>query len=163
MEGQWEGWVSIVGGNRLLIVEDDLATLYALRTLFGRRGWEVSTSRTLAEGLAAVDASDPDWVIVDLWLPDGDGEELVRHVREGGRRCWIAVVSGVLDPDRVARFREWKTDVVMSKPIDFVKLYEACLRTVAEAAPHADFSPGPSECAALDRPARAGCLSPVGG
>lgn len=114
-------------GRRLLIVEDDLATLYALRALFERRGWQVLVARTVANALAVFDAAAPDWVILDLYLPDGDGEEVLRWLRETGRPCQVAVTSGALDPERVARLLEWKADLVMGKPIDFVKLYSACL------------------------------------
>jgi len=135
-----------VEGNRLLIVEDDLATLYALRALFERRGWEVVSARTVAEAVPTFDAKASDWVILDLdlVLPDGDGEEVVRRLRESGRACRIAIAAGMLEPERLARLREWKVDVVMAKPIDLVKLYSACIgiesalttRSGAEVAPH---------------------------
>src|SRR4051812_38635831 len=118
---------SVMDRHRLLIVEDDLATLYALRALFERRGWEVHSARTVGEAMAALEAAVPEWVILDLYLADGDGEEVLRQLRESGRECRVAVTSGVLDPERVARLLEWKADVVMAKPIDFVRLYSACL------------------------------------
>src|SRR5690349_11564792 len=113
--------------NRLLIVEDDLATLYALRTLFERRGWRVRGVRTVAEALPAFHATEPDWVILDLYLPDGEGEEVLQGLRESGRPCRIAVASGVLEPERVAGLQVWSPDLVMAKPIDFVRLYSACI------------------------------------
>src|SRR4051794_30999055 len=87
--------------RRILIVEDDLAILYALQTLFGRHGWTVAISRTIAGAFERLDPA-PDWIILDLGLADGDGEVVLRRVREEPIATRVAVVSAVLAQDRRA-------------------------------------------------------------
>ena len=66
---------------RLLVVDDDFYTQQALTTLFTRRGWVVGVASTVAEGLSGAGPSRPRFVILDLNLPDGGGESVLREVR----------------------------------------------------------------------------------
>ena len=61
---------------RLLVVDDDHYTRYALRNLFARRGWQVDLASTVAEALAFLDEAHR-CVILDLNLPDGGGEAVL--------------------------------------------------------------------------------------
>src|SRR4051794_1703823 len=99
--------------KRLLVVEDDLASCFALRALFERRSWQVSFARSVAEALGALSLDPPDWLILDLFLPDGDGEEVLRWVREAGLNVRVAVTSGILDSQRAVSLRKWKPDILM--------------------------------------------------
>lgn len=110
---------------QILIVEDDLAHLYALRTLFEREGWQVSESRTLAGALAQLDPP-PDWIILDLGLADGDGEVLLDHVRGAGLPSRVAVVSSKLDAERIARLQPLKPEAILEKPVPFETLRKVC-------------------------------------
>ena len=79
-----------MSGERVLIVEDDQATSSAMRAVFARRGWEVDEVMTVAEGIASLE-SQPDWVILDLLLPDGCGEAVLRQARRRSRPVRVAV------------------------------------------------------------------------
>jgi two-component system KDP operon response regulator KdpE len=68
---------------RLLIVEDHHDIRAALRRLLVHRGWQVLEAASIAEGLALLDPP-PDCIILDLMLPDGDGETVLRKVRAEG-------------------------------------------------------------------------------
>lgn len=112
-------------GDRLLIVEDDLATLFALRTTFARAGWDISSSRTLAHALALL-VPTPAWIILDLGLADGDGETILRYVRSAGIPSGVLVLSGQLDADRLAALQPLRPAFVFRKPIHFEDLLMAC-------------------------------------
>ena len=77
----------------VLLIEDHLPTRAFLVENLSADGFEVLEADCLAAGQRLVRTSFPDLAIVDLGLPDGDGLELVRHVREADR------VAGCLDPD----------------------------------------------------------------
>jgi DNA-binding response OmpR family regulator len=126
-------------GNRLLIVEDDMVSLAAMRALFGQSGWTVTVATTVADGLRAL-AQPPDWIILDLWLPDGDGETILRKVRDCRLPTRVAVVSGALDSAREAQLEPFKPDVVMPKPLNYRVLVEAFNAPGAEL-PGADSAP----------------------
>jgi two-component system, OmpR family, KDP operon response regulator KdpE len=71
---------------KVLAVDDEPQILTALGRGLGRVGHEVLVARNGEDGLAAVAASSPDVVLLDLKLPDLDGIEVVRRLRS-----WTAV------------------------------------------------------------------------
>src|SRR5262245_2475856 len=111
--------------RRVLLVEDDLSILLVMQRLFGRDGWIVSHSRTVAEALAQLDLK-PDWIVLDLGLADGDGAEILRHVRDAGIPSRVAIISGRLDDDRLTALAPLKPDLVFHKPVSFDDLLRAC-------------------------------------
>lgn len=114
-----------MGARRVLIVEDDLATLFVMRRLFAQRGWNVSQSKSVADSLGLLDPP-PSWIVLDLGLADGDGEDVLRHVRGAGLPTRVAVVSGNLDPHRIQGLQALKPDLLFEKPIKFDELIDAC-------------------------------------
>jgi DNA-binding response OmpR family regulator len=141
-----EGWTDLPGEQtrpRLLIVEDDAASADAMRALFVRRGWEVRVAGSVGEALplvsggaglrgeakaqaeAKADAQGdawPDWVVLDLMLPDGDGEAVLEAIRAGGVGVRVVVATGVYDERRIAALARLSPDAVYHKPIDVKRL-----------------------------------------
>jgi two-component system, OmpR family, KDP operon response regulator KdpE len=66
----------------VLVVDDEPQIVRALRTALAASGYEVVTASTGGEALAQATASEPELVILDLGLPDMDGTEVVRQLRE---------------------------------------------------------------------------------
>lgn len=102
--------------SSLLLVEDDPSTARALRAILERKGFVVVVAATLAAGLAALDAR-PDWMILDLMLPDGDGGDLLHRVRERGLPVRVVVTTGSHDHDRLRRVDGLRPDALLGKPI----------------------------------------------
>jgi len=113
-------------GKRALIVEDHDGTRLALRSIFKRNGWQVSSAATMAGGLDLLHSS-PDCIVLDLLLPDGDGETILRKVRTDNLPARVvAVTTGVDDPSRLAAVRELNPDVLLCKPIDLNVVFRMC-------------------------------------
>jgi len=95
---------------RILIVEDELANRDLVRASLDALGDPflrasiIESAGSLAEARAALTANEFDVLLLDLWLPDGDGLGLAREVLEmGDARPLIVVVSGSAKPEeRVA-------------------------------------------------------------
>ena len=107
---------------RLLVVEDEPELGELLRIGLTRRGFAVDVVDTLGDAWAAVAATRYDTLLLDLRLPDGDGLELVRHVR--GRRDGTPIlVTTVRDatPERVRGLDDGADDYVV-KPFDLEEL-----------------------------------------
>ncbi|MET0146460.1 MAG: response regulator transcription factor [Ilumatobacteraceae bacterium] len=62
----------------VLVVEDDPLIASSLARALGSRGYDAETAPSVAAAAAAVEAHIPDLVLLDLGLPDGDGEEVCR-------------------------------------------------------------------------------------
>src|ERR1700722_9658476 len=68
--------------TKILIVDDDPALVKALRIGLTARGDDVATAHTGSDAIAQVALFGPDLVILDLGLPDLDGLEVCRRIRE---------------------------------------------------------------------------------
>ena len=112
--------------HRILIVEDHAPTRRAVASLFLRRGWDVRSAATVAEARAAL-APPPDCLILDLMLPDGGGEDILRTVREGALPTRVvAVTTGSSDSVRLAEVARLRPELMIQKPIDWEILWRYC-------------------------------------
>jgi two-component system, OmpR family, KDP operon response regulator KdpE len=111
---------------RVLAVDDDAALLRVLRIGLVALGHEVLTAATGARGIAEAAVGAPDVIVLDLGLPDMDGLEVCRRIRE-----WSAVPIIVLSADgtedRKIAALDGGADDYMTKPFGMGEL-EARLR-----------------------------------
>ncbi|HEX8200446.1 MAG TPA: response regulator [Isosphaeraceae bacterium] len=107
---------------RLLIVEDDAVMREVWKAVFGGRGWEVVLATTAAEGLSLLDPP-PDFLILDLLLPDQGGEVILRKVHADGLRTRVAVTTGVNDPDYLREVQALKPHALFEKPINIAAVW----------------------------------------
>jgi two-component system KDP operon response regulator KdpE len=70
------------GKTRVLVVDDEPAILRFLKPALVANDYEVATAGTVAEATKRIAAEVPDVVVLDLGLPDGDGKDVIRRVRE---------------------------------------------------------------------------------
>lgn len=72
----------MTGKIRVLLVDDEAAILRFLRPVLEAQNYECLCAGNIAEAIKRIAADSPDIVILDLGLPDGDGKEVIRSVRE---------------------------------------------------------------------------------
>jgi DNA-binding response OmpR family regulator len=106
---------------RTLLVEDDLDTCEALSRILRRRGYEIDCANSVRQAMAKLQAA-PDCIVLDLMLPDGNGIELLRHVRASGLPVRIAIATGAGDTDLMSDAILLKPDAFFTKPIDATEL-----------------------------------------
>jgi DNA-binding response OmpR family regulator len=70
--------------------------------------------------------TNPSCVVVDLRLPDGNGESVLRRIREEGIDSRVIICTAVRDEDRLEGLRTLAPDAVVYKPIEIKDLLEAC-------------------------------------
>lgn len=112
---------------RVLLVDDEEDSAELLGMLLVRRGFEVTSARSVATALAAAGATTVDVLVSDLRLPDGNGHDLLRHLRAAGNLPAIAL-SGL---DRAASARsdgDVGFDEYLRKPVAIDKLVDAIRR-----------------------------------
>ena len=74
---------SVFQGRKVLIVDDDVRNVFALASVFEGRGMEVLFAENGREGLEALQKNpDVDLVLMDIMMPEMDGYETTRAVRE---------------------------------------------------------------------------------
>lgn len=81
--------------RRVLIVEDEQRTRKRLSQIVqATSGYElIAAVGTLQAAIAALAENTPDVVLLDLGLPDGSGESLIRHLRQHGKPSEVLVIS----------------------------------------------------------------------
>ncbi|MBX6354810.1 MAG: response regulator transcription factor [Micromonosporaceae bacterium] len=77
----------------LLVVEDDPNILELLSASLRFAGFDVTTVTSGAEAVSAARDVRPDLVVLDIMLPDLDGFEVIRRMREGGRRTPVVFLT----------------------------------------------------------------------
>ena len=85
---------SVIRRSRVLVVDDAEMTLELLRGRLETEGYEVSTVTSTRAALEVLSNAPVDLLITDYRMPDGNGLELVRHVRENYRDSSIVMVTG---------------------------------------------------------------------
>jgi DNA-binding response OmpR family regulator len=118
---------------RILIVDDDSYTCAALHTLFSRQGWLVATASTVSEALAQLEP-EPACMLLDLNLPDGRGESVLREVRARSLRTRVVVCSATDDPRRLAAVRGLNPELMLWKPIELAPVFQLCASARAHSA-----------------------------
>jgi DNA-binding response OmpR family regulator len=111
---------------RVVITDDNEQACKVLAALFEKNGWEAVQAGTVAEGLAALDPT-PDCLILDLSLPDGPGETILRKVREENLSVRVVVVAtGEENVGRLGKVSALKPDLLVKKPIDWDVVWRYC-------------------------------------
>jgi two-component system KDP operon response regulator KdpE len=115
---------------RVLVVDDEHQILRALRVILRDAGFEVIEAATAEEALDRAAVRPPQAAIVDLVLPDGDGIEVARRLREWSAMP-ILVLSAVGEEDEKVRALEAGADDYVTKPFgprELVARLQAALR-----------------------------------
>ena len=101
--------------SRILIVDDEPSILATMAPLLRGRGYDVATATSGHAALDAVDRQPPQLVILDLGLPDIDGIEVTRRMREGRAIPILVLSARGAEQDKVAALDAGADDYV-TKP-----------------------------------------------
>ncbi len=125
------------GQARVLVVDDQPNILDMLTTVLRFHGFAVSTAATAAEAVAVAGELQPDLVVLDIRLPDGDGLDVCRQLRAGGLSAGIVFLTARESPrDKVLGLTMGGDDYV-TKPFsvdELVARVRAVLRRLRPAA-----------------------------
>src|SRR6188472_3918858 len=110
------------GGGRILVVDDETSIVDAVATALRYEGFEVEEAATGREALSAVTRFDPDLIVLDWMLPDIDGIEVGRRLREQGQRNAILFLTAKdAVENKVAALRAGGDDYV-TKPFSLAEV-----------------------------------------
>ena len=120
--------------KRILVVDDDEMVLMALDELLKPEGYEVQTVSSGSEALRKLDTNGFDLLMFDVIMPEMDGYELCKRVREKEKYRETPVVfltAKSRDEDR-ARGLESGANLYLSKPISPDKLLKIVSDTLGQ-------------------------------
>jgi PAS domain S-box-containing protein len=111
--------VTAAGGFRVLVVDDDRSIRLILKNLLTKAGYAFSEAASGREGLELAHTELPDIMIVDWMMPEMDGIELIRTLRqtERGRAIYILLLTGLDQGERLVEAFAAGADDFLSKPL----------------------------------------------
>ena len=109
----------------VLCVEDDLDTQEMLRVLICEQGYGFEVAGTRADALRLIQEKEIALVLLDNLLPDGNGVELCRQVREFDKQLPIIFVSGSAHEDERLEALGSGANAFLTKPLALDKLFAA--------------------------------------
>src|SRR5204862_6721881 len=101
--------------RRVLVCDDELQILRALKVVLREAGFDVSVAATANEALDTAAIRPPDAAIIDLMLPDGSGVDVCRRLRSWSYMP-IVVLSAIGDEDQKVEALEAGADDYVTKP-----------------------------------------------
>ena len=111
------GQSSEITPERVLVVEDDSMISKLLSIVLEHHGFEVKVADDYATAAASLEESEPALVLLDLMLPDGNGLDLLRWLRDDmGRHTPVVVLTAFRQEDKALRAFELGANDFISKP-----------------------------------------------
>ena len=120
--------------RKILLVEDESSISEPLARALEREGFDVATAETAAGALEEFRARRPDLVLLDVMLPDGDGRDVLRELRQLSRVPVVMLTARGEEMDRVLGL-ELGADDYVTKPFSAAELVariRAVLRRVSD-------------------------------
>jgi two-component system cell cycle response regulator DivK len=111
---------------KILYVEDNDDNVYMLKNRLSRAGFTVIIASNGNQGVAMAASEQPDLILMDLTLPDIDGEEVTRRIRADPatkRIPIIALTANAMNSDRDKALAAGCDDFD-TKPVDMPRLLE---------------------------------------
>lgn len=102
-------------GPLILVVEDEAPLRRFLRAALSTAGYRVVEAATVAEARLAIPSWNPEVILLDLGLPDGDGLTLTRQLREWCTAPIVVISARGLEADKVATL-DAGADDYLTKP-----------------------------------------------
>ncbi len=79
-------------GKRVLLIEDELNIIEAIRFLLSREGWQVETHENGADAADVIRSAKPDLVILDVMLPGKSGFDILEDLRADAETATLPVL-----------------------------------------------------------------------
>ncbi len=119
-----------LSGARILVVDDSAAHRMLLRSVFELEGADVREASTAAAALNAINEVRLDLVLLDVRLPDGNGFDVLAHIRRTTNIPALFVTAATAVSDRVAGFDQGADDYLLKpfSPDELVARADAALR-----------------------------------
>jgi len=122
---------------RVLLVEDDPTILQSVKMMLESEGMVVDTSDLGEDGLEIGKVYEYDIIILDIMLPDIDGFEVLRRLRDSRIKTPVLILSGLTEPDKKVKGLGYGADDYLTKPFDKKELLARIQAIIRRSAGHA--------------------------
>jgi len=117
---------------RILVADDEPSIRDLLHTVLTRRGYEVVTATNGRHALTSFREDRPNLTILDLNMPDKDGLEVLREIRELDQAAPVIILTGMGTDDLEIQARRLGATDFLQKGFSLHALGESLKRTLKE-------------------------------
>lgn len=109
--------------DRILVVDDLPDNCFLIQTLLQEEGYQIDVRNSGREALEYIEASPPDLLLLDVMMPEMDGFEVTRRIRENPKLPFLPILLiTAYDQPSVARGLDTGADEFIRKPVEFDEL-----------------------------------------
>ena len=119
---------------RILVVDDESEIRTLLQEILTEEGYQVTTAQDAAAARERREQSEPDLVLLDIWMPDTDGISLLKEWSEAGEICPVVMMSGHGSVDTAVEATRLGAADFIEKPVSLTKLLHTIERVLDEGA-----------------------------
>ena len=102
----------------VLVVDDEPMIGQLFKDSLNETGYQVTTTLSSPEALKLINNGHFDLIFLDLKMPELDGAELFRHIRQIDKKTPVVIITGYPDSDIMSRAMEHGPYTVMQKPFN---------------------------------------------
>lgn len=107
---------------KILLVEDELDLLDSITEYLNVEGYICETASKFGQAIEKLSLYDYDCVVVDINLPDGNGFEIIKHIKRNSLQCGIIIISARNSVDDRIKGLEAGADDYLIKPFNLAEL-----------------------------------------
>ena len=117
--------------NLVLIADDDDSLRHILAATLERAGYETLKARNGAETLASVEEANVDVILLDIWLGDANGLELIEDIQQSNNTASIIIITAHGTTQTAIDAAKQRAYGYLTKPIDQKQLLDLVSRAAA--------------------------------
>ena len=122
----------------ILAIDDSPDTLEIIERNLSSRGYRVLTANDARSGIEFLDSAAVDLVITDLMMPDVDGLDVTRHIRQNSPDIGVVMVTGYATVSGAVEAMKTGVEEYLAKPFTEVELLAAVDRALARVSSQRD-------------------------
>ncbi len=118
---------------KIVVVDDSPFSVAMISKILGEKGFEViGSANSLSEAVEAVSTLKPNLVTMDMTMPEADGLECTKAIREIDPNLKVIVISSMMDEEIIRKAKKAKVSGYIQKPVDGDELSLLIRRIMAE-------------------------------
>jgi DNA-binding NarL/FixJ family response regulator len=118
---------------KIVVVDDSPFSVAMISKILGEKGFEViGSANSLSEAVEAVSTLKPNLVTMDMTMPEADGLECTKAIREIDPNLKVIVISSMMDEEIIRKAKKAKVSGYIQKPVDGDELSLLIRRIMSE-------------------------------
>ncbi|MBD3425633.1 MAG: response regulator [Candidatus Omnitrophica bacterium] len=114
---------------KILVADDEESVREVLKTFFVRKEYDVETASQGREAIEKIESYKPDILLLDLKMPDMDGEEVLKYINDSNLKIGVIIITGHPDFIKDRKLLNRAYDYIV-KPFDLDYLNNTVLTKV---------------------------------